>query len=86
MLALLVWVVMQSQYCEAISYFWALLSLQLMILSLLKGIGNAITHPRIAPTLSHLMEQYYDKHDNSFQKFLNTETRIMCLLLEVSVL
>lgn len=53
-----------------------------MILSLLKGIGNAIMHPKVAPMLSHFMKQYYDERD----KFSNTETRIMCLLLEVCIL
>lgn len=60
--------------------FW-----QLMILSLLKGIGNAIMHSKVEPMLSHFMKQYYDERDKSCQKFSNTETRIMCLLLEVCV-
>ncbi|XP_004517296.1 uncharacterized protein At3g06530-like [Cicer arietinum] len=55
---------------------------KLMILSLLKGIGNAIMHPKVAPMLSHFMKQYYDERD----KFSNTETRIMCLLLESCVM
>ncbi|AET00469.2 uncharacterized protein At3g06530 isoform X2 [Medicago truncatula] len=60
---------------------------KLMILSLLKGIGNPIImHPKIASMLSNLMERYYDKHGNSFQKFSNTETRILCLLLENCVM
>ncbi|PNX94133.1 U3 small nucleolar RNA-associated protein, partial [Trifolium pratense] len=56
---------------------------KLMILSLLKGIGNAIMHPKVAPMLSRFMKQYYDRSRKSSQKFSNTETRIMCLLLEV---
>ncbi|WJX64702.1 hypothetical protein P8452_49448 [Trifolium repens] len=59
---------------------------KLMILSLLKGIGNAIMHPKVAPMLSHFMKQYYDERGKSCQRFSNTETRIMCLLLESCVM
>ncbi|GAU49365.1 hypothetical protein TSUD_252390 [Trifolium subterraneum] len=58
---------------------------KLMILSLLKGIGNAIMQPKVAPMLSHFMKQFYDER-KSCRKFSNTEIRIMCLLLESCVM
>ena len=58
-----------------------------MILSLFKGIGNALMHvPEVGPLLSSLLEQYYDELKKSCPKLSNTETQIMCLLLEVCVL
>ncbi|KAL5057796.1 hypothetical protein RYX36_029400, partial [Vicia faba] len=59
---------------------------KLMILSLLKGVGYAIMHPNIAPVLTHSMEKYYHNHKKSSQKFPNTRTQIMCLLLKSCVM
>ena len=57
-----------------------------MILSLFKGIGNALMHiPEVGPLLSSLLEQYYDELKKSCPKLSNTETQIVCLLLEVCV-
>ncbi|KAH1211465.1 Uncharacterized protein GmHk_14G039906 [Glycine max] len=57
---------------------------KLMILSLFKGIGNALMHvPEVGPLLSSLLEQYYDELKKSCPKLSNTETQIMCLLLEL---
>ncbi|XP_057441205.1 uncharacterized protein At3g06530 isoform X2 [Lotus japonicus] len=59
---------------------------KLMILTLLKEIGNAIFHAKVEPLLSHFMKQYFDKRDKSCQKISNIETQIMCLLLESCVM
>ncbi|KAJ1389579.1 U3 small nucleolar RNA-associated protein 10 [Sesbania bispinosa] len=59
---------------------------KLMILSLLKGIGNAIMQAKVEPLLSHFMKQYYDERDKSCQKFSNIETQIVCLLLESCIM
>ncbi|KAL5057798.1 hypothetical protein RYX36_029402 [Vicia faba] len=59
---------------------------KLMILSLLKGVRYAIMHPNIASVLSRSMEQYYDDRIKSSQKFSNTRTQIMCLLLKSCVM
>ncbi|XP_061353134.1 uncharacterized protein At3g06530 [Gastrolobium bilobum] len=60
---------------------------KLMILSLLKGIGNVIMHVKnVGPLLSSFMEQYYKKLERSRQKLSNIEIQIMCLLLESCVM
>lgn len=60
---------------------------KLMILSLFKGIGNALMHvPEVGPLLSSFLEQYYDKLNKSCPKLSKTETQIMCLLLECCVM
>ncbi|KAG5109390.1 hypothetical protein JHK82_038613 [Glycine max] len=60
---------------------------KLMILSLFKGIGNALMHvPEVGPLLSSLLEQYYDELKKSCPKLSNTETQIMCLLLESCIM
>ncbi|KAK7300089.1 hypothetical protein RJT34_10922 [Clitoria ternatea] len=60
---------------------------KLMILSLFKGIGNALMHvPEVGPVLSSFMEQYYDDLNKSCPKLSNMETKIMCLLLESCVM
>ena len=65
------------------------MSLQLMILSLLKGIGSAIMHYKAVKSfLCSLLERrskYYFELDKSYQKLSNTEIEILCLLLEVSL-
>lgn len=62
--------------------FW-----QLMIFSLLKGIGNALVHVQdVELLLSSLMKrrrQYYFEMDKSFQRLSEYEVDILCLLLEV---
>jgi U3 small nucleolar RNA-associated protein 10 len=61
--------------------------LQLMILSLLKGMGRAILYVKdVESFLSLLMErrtQYYFELDKSCQKLSKIEIEILCLLLEV---
>ncbi|KAG4402850.1 hypothetical protein GLYMA_02G290200v4 [Glycine max] len=60
---------------------------KLMILSLFKGIGNALMHiPEVGPLLSSFLEQYYDELNKSCPKLSNTETQIVCLLLESCVM
>lgn len=60
---------------------------KLMILSLFKGIGNALMHvPEVGPLLSSFLEQYYDELNKSCPKLSKTETQIMCLLLECCVM
>ncbi|XP_027329398.1 uncharacterized protein At3g06530 isoform X2 [Abrus precatorius] len=60
---------------------------KLMILSLLKGIGNSLLRvPEVGPVLSSFMEQYYDELNKSCPKLSNIETKIMCLLLESCVM
>ncbi|RDX79717.1 hypothetical protein CR513_39830, partial [Mucuna pruriens] len=60
---------------------------KLMILSLFKGIGNALMHvPEVGPLLSSFLEQYYDELNKSCPKLSSTETQIMCLLLELDVM
>ncbi|KAK7320388.1 hypothetical protein VNO77_29813 [Canavalia gladiata] len=60
---------------------------KLMILSLFKGIGNALMLvPEVGPVLSSFMEQYYDDLNKSCPKLSNTEIKIMCLLLESCVM
>ncbi|KAK7276819.1 hypothetical protein RIF29_17965 [Crotalaria pallida] len=49
---------------------------KLMILSLLKGMGNVIMH----------VKEYYDVLDKTSQKLSNTEIQIKCLLLESCVM
>lgn len=62
--------------------FW-----QLMIFSLLKGIGNALVRVQdVELLLSSLMKrrrQYYFEMDKSFQRLSEYEVDILCLLLEV---
>lgn len=62
--------------------------MQLMILSLLKGMGSAVMHIKdVKSFLSLLLErrsQYYFEPDKSCQKLLKNEIEILCLLLEVS--
>lgn len=62
--------------------------LQLMIISLLKGLGNAIMRVKdVESLLSRLLKrhsQYYSEVDKSSQKLSKTEVKILCLLLEVN--
>ena len=41
--------------------------------------------PEVGPLLSSFLEQYYDELNKSCPKLSNTETQIVCLLLEVCV-
>nr|KYP73393.1 Uncharacterized protein At3g06530 family [Cajanus cajan] len=60
---------------------------KLLILSLFKGIGNALMHvPEVGPLLSSFLEQYYDELNKSCPNLSSTETQIMCLLLETCVM
>ncbi|TKY57272.1 U3 small nucleolar RNA-associated protein 10 [Spatholobus suberectus] len=60
---------------------------KLMILSLFKGIGNALMHvPEVGQLLSSFLEQYYDELNKSCPKLSSTETQIMCLLLESCIM
>ncbi|KAI4332818.1 hypothetical protein L6164_017696 [Bauhinia variegata] len=63
---------------------------KLMILSLLKGTGNAILQVgEVESLLSLLMRsrgQYNNDHDKSCQKLSNIEVQILCILLESCVM
>lgn len=65
-------------------FFW-----QLMILSLLKGLGSAIMYVKDARScLSVLLErrsQYCFELNRSSQKLSQIEIKILCLLLEVNI-
>ncbi|KAJ7949476.1 U3 small nucleolar RNA-associated protein [Quillaja saponaria] len=63
---------------------------KLMILSMLKGIGNVLVHVvEVESLLTLLMRrrnQYYSKMDKSCQKLSEIEVKILCLLLESCVM
>ncbi|XP_022637564.1 uncharacterized protein At3g06530 isoform X2 [Vigna radiata var. radiata] len=60
---------------------------KLMILSLFKGIGNALMHvPEVGSLLFTFLMQYYEKLSLSCPKLSDNEIKITCLLLESCVM
>ncbi|XP_052736877.1 uncharacterized protein At3g06530 isoform X2 [Vigna angularis] len=60
---------------------------KLMILSLFKGIGNALMHvPEVGSLLFTFLMQYYEKLSLSCPKLSDNEIQITCLLLESCVM
>ncbi|KAJ4840356.1 hypothetical protein Tsubulata_007625 [Turnera subulata] len=62
---------------------------KLMIISLLRGLGNTLVHVKgVRALLSQLLErrsQYHFELDRSSMKLSRTEVKILCLLLEICV-